>query len=548
MPRIQLVMDANKRVIGLGDDTVETARQRALAEAAAERAEAAANVSGYFSTVAGGAAATTAPATFLSDEGGSFNIYDADGALLFPVDAGLRSYLATTAGGDAIGLTDGDTVQDKFDGLADTSKGEGAANVATEFGTVEERLYRAHNYAPKVNPPKIATAGGKCVVKSNSRKPKLVILLGQSNAEGRATSFDANQSNDITGTRASVQIWNGSAFEDLLVPNLSNVTGNNDAQSGRHGIELALANFVEAESIQTTTAETAIHMVKVTEGGTFMGQWLASADIIAWDGVDPDDPDDDGNLSLASPGPGVLDSEANTAVTNASSAMDTLYGAGNWEPVLVMIQGEANGGSPTQLPRFKRQRKTFNARWRARLGASLRIIQPHILARNEEYIKINSLLNEIEYEDPWSYVLANTAYLSTNDDIHLDYFGMAQMGSAVAREIYNPTTKIINRPKLYQRDIAGAATLPLVDTDDVVYLTGTTTIDRAPLNSYWDGRRLIFLRTQAGAGISIRHESGSASTHTLFRTLTAATVAMSATGVQRREFIGVAGYFQEVPV
>ena len=33
MPSIQLVLDANERVIGLGDGTVEAARQAQLAEA-----------------------------------------------------------------------------------------------------------------------------------------------------------------------------------------------------------------------------------------------------------------------------------------------------------------------------------------------------------------------------------------------------------------------------------------------------------------------------------------------------------------------------------
>ncbi len=559
MPATIRVVDG-RTVIRVGENTVEAGRQAARATTEADRAEAASALSqlaaeqaadlvlpenrfvaaDITTAVANGEAATAVGTYFVAagvaegeaqtrqrTSGGSTLIY----AVM--TKAQVESDLATKA-----------NIAD----LASTAKGEGSADIGTEFGTVESRLYRAHNYGSKVNPAKIVTVGGKNVVLSNNRKPKLIILLGQSNAEGRATSFDANQSGDITGTRPSVQIWTGSAFEDLFVPNLSSVTGNNDAQPGRHGIELALANFVEAEAIQTTTTETTVHMVKVTEGGTFMGQWLATEDIIAWDGVNPNNPDDDGDLSLATPGPGVLDSEAWTKVQAAAAEMDVLYGAGNWEPVLVMIQGEANGGSPTQFPRFKRQRKTFNARWRTRLGSTLRIIQPHILARNAEYIAVNTLLNEIDYEDDWSYVISDVAYLPTNDDIHLNYFGMVQLGRRVANEIFNPTTKIINQPKVYHREIAGSATLPLIDTDEVVYLTGTTTIDRAPLNAYWEGRKLTFLRTEAGGGISLRNESGSTSTHTLFKWLTGATVAMSSTGIQRREVIAKDGYFQEVPV
>lgn len=413
---------------------------------------------------------------------------------------------------DAIDFSSyGETSESVTNLRKDLSSNNGNSLVKTyEDESLSKVTSRQIRYDNRVNQSKTASRS-ELIVRSNQRKPKLVILLGQSNAEGRGTVSDANLANDVTGYKNFVNIWTGSAFETLRVPTTSSdPLQNNDALPGRYGIELAIGNYAEVD-------DDLIHMVKVTEGGTFMGQWLATEDIIPVGGGDPNDPENDGDLSIADPQGGVLDNEAWTKVQNAKIAMDSLYGAGNYEDVLVMMQGEANGTSATQKPRFKRQRLTFNARWRTRLGSTLRIVNTHILALDSDYIDINGYINEIEYEDPLNYVVGDTAYLPTDDGIHLNYLGLCQAGKSVYNEIQNPTTKRILYPSGHLVTVTATANLTILDYYETVIVTGTDPVNYTNKSAAKDGRRLLIWRKDAGAGFTIRHDFGDPNVYANFR-------------------------------
>ena len=122
MPSIQLVLDANERVIGLGDGTVEAARQAQLAEASAtaaalSEATAEAAAGPTYASTAAGLAATSSGESFAVDNGdGTVTVYlNSGGSAVSQRTLATTAYLASTAGGDAVGLTDGGTVQDHFD-------------------------------------------------------------------------------------------------------------------------------------------------------------------------------------------------------------------------------------------------------------------------------------------------------------------------------------------------------------------------------------------------------------------------------------------------
>lgn len=119
MPSIQLVMDANERVIGLGEDTVEVARQAGLAEASAtaaavSEATAEAAAGPTYASTATGLAATSNGEAFAVDNGdGTVSVYRNDGGAAAPQRTLFTTaYAASAAGAGAIGLSEGETVQD----------------------------------------------------------------------------------------------------------------------------------------------------------------------------------------------------------------------------------------------------------------------------------------------------------------------------------------------------------------------------------------------------------------------------------------------------
>lgn len=457
-------------------------------------------------------------------QNGTSNVSDSAGVVEFFVEEG-EYYIAYNLGQTRFSIG-----HNTLKGRNDLNAHEALAINTYEDERADKFISRQINYNDRVGASKMV-GNTDIVVRSNQRKPKLVILLGQSNAEGRGTTSAAGIANDIVGWRPSVQIWTDSGFADLRVPSTSSDPNqNNDALPGRYGVELAIANYAEVDN-------EVIHMVKVTDGGTFMGQWLASEDIIPVDGGDPNAPENDGDLSIASPTGGVLDSEAWEKVQDAKVALDALYGSGNYEDVLVMIQGEANGGSATQRPRFKRQRITFNNRWRARLGSTIRIISPQILAFTDDYIYINKLLDEIEYEDKLNYTISNCAYLPTDDGIHLNYKGLCQLGRTVYNEILNPTTKRVNYPSGRVTTKDAVPSLTILDYEDTIIITGTTAMNYTNKSSCKDGRIIRFWRKDAGAGVAIRHLNGDASVYALFSFLSESTRPLAA-----GEFIKFVGY------
>lgn len=401
----------------------------------------------------------------------------------------------------------------------------------------DKTLQLNHNYLEQTNPTKTVVQG-VVTPRSTQYKPKLVILLGQSNAEGRGTSADANANKDTTGNRPSVQIWFNNAFEDLHVPTTTaDPDQNNDALAGRYGIELGLANYAEYNN------ET-LYLVKVTEGGTYMGQWLANEDIIPVGGGDPNDPENDGDLDNAVPPGGFLDTDAWTKTQAAVVEMDTLFGVNGWEPVLVMLQGEANGTSPTQKPRFKRQRITFNDRWRTRFTSTLRIIYAHILAVDSEYIDVNGFMNEIDYEDQLTYVIENTEHLQSDDNLHLNYFGLCQMSKRVYDEIRSPTSKNIAYPSGRVDTIQAAGALNLNNYTDILIVEGTDSINYTNKDQCRDGRILTLWRKDTGAGVAIRHNQGDPNIYANFMFISGGTTSLVASTV--RKFIGYEGHWYEV--
>lgn len=390
------------------------------------------------------------------------------------------------------------------------------------------------NYLNATNPTKSVT-NSILSIKTTDFKPKLAILLGQSNAEGRATSADATTNGETVGNKSSIQIWNDTNFEDLHIPvNSADPDQNNDALPGRFGIELGLSRYAELNN-------EVMYMVKVTEGGTYMGQWLASEDVIPVGGGDPNDPENDGNLGSSE---GVLDNEAWTAVQAAVTEMNSRFGVNGWEPVLIMLQGEANGTSPTQEPRFKRQRITFNARWRTRFDSTLRIIFSHILAVDSDYVKINQYMDEIEYEEPLTYVIANTEHLQSDDNLHLNYFGMCQLSKRVYDEVRTPTAKKIDYPNGRVDVIQSAGSFNIKDYTDIAIVEGGDAINYSQKSQCREGRVLTLWRKQSGAGVAIRHNQGDPNIYANFMFISEATTSLSANTM--RKFVGYQGHWWEV--
>lgn len=104
MPSIQLVMDANERVIGVGDDTVEAARQAASATSSASSAAVSAAVAvaasgpNYANTTAGLAATSDGEAFAVDNGDGTVTVYLNDGGSAVE----QRDIVTATAlGGDA---------------------------------------------------------------------------------------------------------------------------------------------------------------------------------------------------------------------------------------------------------------------------------------------------------------------------------------------------------------------------------------------------------------------------------------------------------------
>lgn len=140
MPSIQLVMDANERVIGLGGDAVEAARQAALSSASASQSESARDAAiaylNPFASQAAGEAATS--------EGEPFSFIDANDEVALAVrTAGGSDLLPTYFSADKVSADGGATVQDALDNVenvaADTAQLQRLATTPDSIADILQR-------------------------------------------------------------------------------------------------------------------------------------------------------------------------------------------------------------------------------------------------------------------------------------------------------------------------------------------------------------------------------------------------------------------------
>jgi lysophospholipase L1-like esterase len=104
---------------------------------------------------------------------------------------------------------------------------------------------------------------------ATEKEAAVIIIMGQSNAQGAAPNADINPALDRTYT--DVTIFNGSAFVPLQLTT-------NQASSGKHGFEMALADALEAAGKKA-------YIIKAAYGGSSLDFNNGSNDWLPYKGV-----------------------------------------------------------------------------------------------------------------------------------------------------------------------------------------------------------------------------------------------------------------------
>lgn len=227
---------------------------------------------------------------------------------------------------------------------------------------------------------------------------RVLLLTGQSNAEGAALNSSANAS-ELTPT-SNVKIWNKntSTFEDLDIG-----TNNLAASSASHGMELGISvNFVSE-----TNYDTPLYIIKYADSGTAMSKHLSG-------GV-------------------VYEEFWNNYV---KQGINNLINSGK-RPFIYMAfsQGEADSNSQNTTDDYSNKFAEWLLLWRGNLGGKLPFNIVEIVESDSLDIQINDVFNS-HSSDSYINIIETSGY-TTVDGLHYDYDSQKLIANQVLNNIKN---------------------------------------------------------------------------------------------------------------